>query len=188
MRNQSIQLLPADVALAGALADYYRRNREFLRPFEPAREENFFSPATQREALAREVAERAQKRSYRFYIAPAENPETIIGAIGLSNVVWGAFRSAFLGYKLDAAYVNRGYMTMAVGMLVDYAFATLGLHRVEANVMPRNRASLRVLEKNGFLCEGLSKYYLQINGVWEDHLHMVRINFSLHEAAGAPRP
>ena len=71
-------------------------------------------------------------------------------------------------------------MTMAVGMVVGYAFAKLELHRVEANVMPRNLASLRVLEKNQFVNEGMSKYYLRINGVWEDHIHMVKINYAMH--------
>ena len=74
-------------------------------------------------------------------------------------------------------------MTAAVGMVVRYAFAEAGLHRVEANVMPRNRPSLRVLEKNGFINEGLSRCYLNINGVWEDHIHMVRINFAMHGSA-----
>ena len=56
----------------------------------------------------------------------------------------------------------------------------LGLHRIEGNVMPRNAASLRVLAKNHFVNEGLSKHYLKINGRWEDHVHMVRINYALH--------
>ena len=55
------------------------------------------------------------------------------------------------------------------------------LHRLEANVMPKNKASLRVLEKNQFVNEGISKYYLNINGVWEDHVHMVKINYAMHE-------
>lgn len=65
-------------------------------------------------------------------------------------------------------------------MVMDYGFRELGLRRIGANVMPRNRRSLRVLEKNGFENEGLSKYYLRINGVWEDHVHMVKINYELH--------
>ena len=69
---------------------------------------------------------------------------------------------------------------MAVGMLTRYAFEELGLHRIEANVMPKNKASLRVLEKNHFVNEGISKYYLNINGVWEDHIHMVKINYDMH--------
>ena len=68
---------------------------------------------------------------------------------------------------------------MAVAMMVEYAFQELRLHRIEANVMPRNRASLRVLEKNGFENEGLAKRYLQINGEWEDHIHMVIRNAAM---------
>lgn len=180
MQNGDIRLVPASESLAPAVAGYYRRNREFLKPFDPAREEAFFTLEHQREILRAEEAARAAKEGFRFYIVPVDGPETVIGSIGLNNIVWGAFRSAFLGYKLDAAYLNRGYMTAAVGMVVQYAFAEAGLHRVEANVMPRNKPSLRVLEKNGFVNEGLSKYYLNINGVWEDHVHMVRINFAMH--------
>lgn len=180
MQNGDIRLVPASVTLADAVTGYYRRNREFLKPFDPAREEAFFTIECQREILRAEEAARAAGTGFRFYIVPMGSPETVIGSIGLNNVVWGAFRSAFLGYKLDAAYLNRGYMTAAVGMAVRYAFDEVGLHRVEANVMPRNKPSLRVLEKNGFVNEGLSRYYLNINGVWEDHIHMVRINFAMH--------
>ena len=42
--------------------------------------------------------------------------------------------------------------------------------------MPRNTASLRVLEKCGYRPEGLARRYLRINGVWENHIHMVRLN------------
>ena len=47
--------------------------------------------------------------------------------------------------------------------------------------MPRNKASLRVLEKNGFTNEGTASEYLNINGVWEDHIHMVKLNRSWKE-------
>ena len=77
---------------------------------------------------------------------------------------------------------------MAVEMLVRYAFEELQLHRIEANVMPRNAASLRVLEKNDFVNEGLSKYYLRINGTWEDHIHMVKLNDSMHGPGGRCEP
>lgn len=130
--------------------------------------------------MAREVHDFKAGKSYHFYIKSVEQPQNIIGAIGLNNVVMGAFCSAFLGYKLDENYINQGYMTMAISMIVPYAFDELYLHRIEANVMPRNKASLRVLEKNHFENEGISKYYLNINGIWEDHIHMVRINYDMH--------
>ena len=180
LQNEWIQLMPPSLSLAEQAADYYCRNREFLKEHEPKREEGFFTPERQREILENEIRSWRAKLSFRFYIRPAAEPEKIIGIAALNNVVYGAFCSAFLGYKLDREYLNRGYMTMAVDMVTAYAFNVLGLHRLEANVMPRNKASLRVLEKNGFLNEGLSKYYLNINGVWEDHIHMVKLNESMH--------
>lgn len=176
-----LQLIPPDTTLAQALAEYYQRNREFLREFEPEREDAFFTPEHQKTILEQEILSAEQKRGYRFYICLSNEPSRIIGSIGLSNVVWGAFRSAHLGYKLDQVYINRGYMSIAVSLVTEYAFRELELHRIEANVMPKNIRSLRVLEKNGYENEGLSKYYLKINGIWEDHIHMVKLNTALHE-------
>ena len=180
MQNNYIRLLLADVSFAVQVVDYYNRNKEFLKEFEPVRNKEFFSLEYQKEILRRERLECEERKSFHFYIMLAEEPSRIIGMIGLSNVVWGAFCSAFLGYKLDKNFLNRGYMSMAVEMLTEYAFEELHLHRIEANVMPRNKASLRVLEKNHFRSEGISKYYLNINGIWEDHIHMVKINYSMH--------
>lgn len=180
MQNNLIKLVPADISLAEQVVDYYRRNREFLEKFEPRRDDAFFSLEHQREILRAEVCNWKEKTAFRFYIKLTEQPNKLIGIIGLNNVVWGAFCSAFLGYKLDKGFINNGYMSMAVEMLVKYAFEELHLHRIEANVMPRNIASLRVLEKNSFIKEGISKYYLNINGIWEDHIHMVRINYDMH--------
>lgn len=179
MENTHIRLVPADLSLAEQAAEYYQKNREFLKAFEPARSEDFFSPAYQREILRKEIQEFEEKTGFHFYIMEAGPDQGLIGKISLTNVVWGAFCSAFLGYKLDADHTGRGYMSMAVEMLVRYAFEELKLHRIEANVMPRNAASLRVLEKM------ISKYYLRINGIWEDHIHMVKLNDSMHGPGGS---
>lgn len=109
-----------------------------------------------------------------------ERPSKIIGIIQNNNVVWKTYCSAFLEYKLDKDYANKGYMSAAVEMLTKYAFEELGLHRIEVNVMPKNKASLRVLEKNQFINEEISKYDLNINGVWKEHIHMVKINYAMH--------
>lgn len=184
LENEALRLLPADTALAPRAAAYYVRNRAFLRPFEPERPPAFFTPEGQRDILLREVLDAQGRRAYRFYIEPKCASGLLIGSVGLNNVVWGAFCSAFLGYKLDAVYTGRGCMTEAVRLVVEYAFTQIGLHRIEANVMPRNAASLRVVEKNGFEPEGLARKYLKINGVWEDHLHMVKLNEAMHRRPG----
>ena len=79
-------------------------------------------------------------------------------------------------YKIDAALWGRGYGSEAIRYGTGWAFRVLGLHRAEANVMPRNAASLRAAEKAGYRPEGLARRYLNINGVWEDHIHMVKLN------------
>ncbi len=67
-------------------------------------------------------------------------------------------------------------MTEAIVKMVAIAFEKLSLHRIEANIIPRNTRSIRTVEKAGFEYEGISKKYLKINGVWEDHVHMVILN------------
>ena len=74
-----------------------------------------------------------------------------------------------MGYQIDQAYANRGYTTQALALIIDYAFNTLDLHRLEAGVMPANIGSIKVLEKNGFIKEGLVRKNVKINGRWEDH-------------------
>ncbi|WP_296628164.1 GNAT family N-acetyltransferase [uncultured Negativibacillus sp.] len=174
--TKRLLLRPASISMAAALADYYRRNEAFLRPFEPQREPAFYTEAFQRSILEQEEINASQAQSFRFYLSMREEPEKIIGKIGLNNIVWGCFESCFLGYSLDAEYLRRGLMTEAVNECVHIAFEELGLHRIEANIMPHNQASLGVVRKCGFREEGLAKKYLKINGVWEDHLHMVRLN------------
>jgi ribosomal-protein-alanine N-acetyltransferase len=96
--------------------------------------------------------------------------------VTVSGIIWGAFKSGYLGYKLDQSAVGRGLMREALAAVIRHLFETAGLHRVEANIMPRNQRSLQVVKSLGFVNEGLARDYLQINGVWEDHLHMVLLS------------
>ena len=61
-------------------------------------------------------------------------------------------------------------MPEAVAVILRYAFEQLGLHRVEAAIVPRNTRSRRVAEKLRMRDEGTSARFLQIRGVWEDHV------------------
>lgn len=171
-----LYLTLANPRLAKAVAAYYQRNREFLQPFEPQRDEEFFTEKAQRRYLAEEAKMARHDQAYRFYLSRKARPSQIIGMVGLNAVVRGAFQSSFVGYKLDCRLVNQGYMTEALIKLTEIAFQDLLLHRLEANIMPRNAPSLRTAEKAGFRYEGLSPRYLQVDGVWEDHIHMVKLN------------
>ena len=95
------------------------------------------------------------------------NTYTLIGTIGLYK--FSPPEKCILGYSLDQNYYGKGYTTDAVRLILGFAFNEIGFHRVEAGVMPRNIGSVRVLEKTGFVKEGLLRDYLKINGIWEDH-------------------
>ena len=84
--------------------------------------------------------------------------------------------SCHLGYKLDKDHINKGFMTEAVKKGIEIIFNEYRLHRIEANIMPHNRGSARVVEKLGFYNEGLARQYLKINNNWEDHIHWVLLN------------
>ena len=78
------------------------------------------------------------------------------------------YRSASLGYCLDAAAWGHGYATEAARALLDWAFDTLDLNRVQAETDTRNLASARVLEKLGFVHEGTLREDCVVNGEVSD--------------------
>ncbi len=176
LETERLTLKVLDEGAAGAVAAYWLRNREFHRQWNPLRPEEFFTPQHQAELLRNEWELIRADRLFKLWFFEKAEPDRVIGAIALNNIVRGAFQSCHVGYHLDRALVNRGYMTEALRAVIGLAFGELGLHRLEANIMPRNGASLRVAEKTGFQPEGLARQYLRINGVWEDHLHMVLLN------------
>ena len=176
LKTKDLLLRPSSINLTESLLEYYLRNKIFLEKFEPKRDPSFFTYESQYNQLEKEISDEEKKSSFRFYIFEKGDDNKIIGCIGLNNIVWGCFLSCFLGCKLDGQYINKGYMTQAVYAVADFAFNNLNLHRIEGNIIPRNKASLRVLEKCGFVNEGISRKYLKINDIWEDHIHMVLIN------------
>lgn len=173
-----LRLEPPDPAFAERTLDYYRRNRDFLAPWNPRLDEDFFTLDYQRSKLEWEHTMWLQDRQYRFYLfRKADGPEApLIGDLAFSNVIRGAFLSCHLGYKLDAQALNQGYISEALERAIRFAFAELHLHRIEANIMPHNAPSRRVAKKLGFIEEGLARKYLKINGIWQDHIHYVLFN------------
>lgn len=173
--TKRLVLRTIDGAESGLLCDYFERNRTFLAEWEPVRDASFYEEDSIRKMIADENAANEEKTALGLYLFP-KGENKIIGSVRISNIVYGAFQSCFLGYKLDEAYINQGLMTEALEKLISVAFEEYHLHRLEANIMPKNLRSRRVLSKLGFEEEGLAKNYLKINGVWEDHYHYVIFN------------
>jgi len=106
-------------------------------------------------------------------------PAQLVGIFNLNNLVRGAYLCAAAGWHLDVDCIGRGLATEGVTALLDLAFAPsprgLGLHRVQANIVPANRSSLRVAEKCGFRREGVALQMLHIAGRWQDHIMFAKL-------------
>ena len=120
-------------------------------------------------ALLAEIQDNFQKRtSMKWGVAELETDQ-VIGTVTLFNLNFDNKR-AEIGYGLDYNYWRKGYVTEALDALLSYAFDVLQLHRLEADVDPRNEGSIRTLEKMGFQREGLMRERWQVNGEIQDAL------------------
>lgn len=159
--------------------DYCLRNKEFFKEFEPEREREFYTHDFQAKQLRDELEYIRSKEMLKLWIFKKDSLSRVIGQVTFYNIVPYAFLACHLGYKLDVEELNHGFVTEAVTKGIEIMFTEYRMHRIEAHVMPNNKASLRVLEKIGFIDEGVAHKFLDINGVWEDHIHMALINENL---------
>jgi [ribosomal protein S5]-alanine N-acetyltransferase len=144
-------------------------NRDHTGPWDPVRDETFYTEAGQRLELDLDQRAWSAGSAYAFAVLDMDAGDRLIGRVALSNVVRGPWQNATLGYWIDHRAGGRGHASRAVRLVLQYAFEHAGLHRVQPAIIPRNAASLRVAEKVGFRHEGRAERYLKINGVWEDH-------------------
>lgn len=114
----------------------------------------------------------AEGNGLRWGILWKENNQ-LIGSIGFKSISHQHFR-ADLGYELNPDFWNKGIMTEAVKLVVDYGFATMNLHSIEANITPAHLASKRILEKNGFALEGHFKENYFYKGWWDSAIYCRR--------------
>jgi ribosomal-protein-alanine N-acetyltransferase len=174
-----LELVGARVLLRSLRADDWdgwrdvrERNRAWLEAWEPRPEPGVTDPVVDREAFRARCGAWDRQRhfdaAYGFGLFLLDG--RFAGEASLGSVQRGPFQSAFIGYWIDEALAGRGYVPEGVVLLLRYAFEALYLHRLEAAIVPRNMASRRVVEKLGLREEGTSLRFLQIQGVYEDHI------------------
>ncbi|MGM1017198.1 MAG: GNAT family N-acetyltransferase [Actinomycetota bacterium] len=157
---------------ASALTEAYRSNRVHLEPWDPARDESFFTIPGQQPEIDTLLAARETGAALPLVLTDGSR---IIGRVNLSGIIRGAFQSANLGYWADARYAGRGLMTAAVSAVAQIAEQQLHLHRIQAATLLHNVASQSVLTKCGFVEFGVAPDYLRIAGRWQDHRLFQRI-------------
>ena len=147
------------------------RNGDWLTKWEPRRLVGQPDPADSYEAFASRCSARQRDRQlgagygFGIFVGP-----TLVGEINLSSVIRGAFQSGHVGYWVDQSHAGQSYCPEAVVIMARFAFEDLALHRIQISIIPRNHASRRVVEKLSLRDEGIAVGYLQIDGIWEDHV------------------
>ncbi|OEH94180.1 GNAT family N-acetyltransferase [Bacillus solimangrovi] len=176
--TERLILRQVDDSFAQQVLAYYERNRDFLTEWEAQKPAEFYTIDVQRLNLRRDIEIFARGDSLKLWIFKKVDNDysNVIGCITFSLITRGIFQSCFVGYKLDQGQLNQGFVTEALRKAIEVMFKDFGLHRIEAPIMPRNKASIKVAEKLGFENEGLSRKMLKVNGIWEDHIRWVLLN------------
>ncbi len=169
--GRRVLLRPLGVSDFPAWSEVRTRSADWLLRWEPRRLPGQPDVTTDRDAFSVRCSARERERqlgtAYGFGIFVEGQ---FAGEINLSSIQRGPFQSAYVGYWIDEAVAGHGYTPEALVVLARFAFDDLRLHRIQISIIPRNSASRRVVEKLKIRDEGIAERYLEINGVWEDHV------------------
>ena len=152
------------------LAQFFIRNEAHLRPWDPPRPRGISEPEFWSIEAQRALEDQSDGAVARWVLIPHGDTSRIVGRVNFTQIVRGPFQSCMLGYAIDAECQGQGLMYEALQAALEHAFAVLRLHRVQANHLPENQRSARLLQRLGFRVEGLAREYLYINGAWRDHV------------------
>ncbi len=157
--------------LAKRVIEFYKRNELHLTPWDPPKPTNFLTEDVQRKRLRQAESDAQAGTAMRWWLYLQGEPNVLVGSIGLNAIARGPFQNALLGYSLDCELQGQGLMQEGLNAVITHAFsAKVNLHRIQANVLPDNLRSLRVLERLGFEREGYARDYLYIHDKWHDHV------------------
>lgn len=171
LRGRRIELRPLELADFEGWREVRRRCADWLVKWEPAQPPGQTDITSNRQAFAARCGARRREwqlgTGYGFGIFVDGR---FAGEINVNSVQRGPFQNAYVGYWIDEAQAGNGLIPEALVIVARFTFEDLGLHRLQVAIIPRNVASRRVVEKLGLREEGLAIRYLEINGVWEDHV------------------
>ena len=155
---------------AALLAAFFRRNEAHMRPWDPPRPGSITQPGFWEDEATRAVEEFLEGGVARWVVFARDDFDRILARVNYTQIVRGPFQSCMLGYAIDHEFEGRGLMHEALQATLGHAFEVLRLHRVQANYLPDNHRSARLLQRLGFRVEGLARDYLFVNGAWRDHV------------------
>lgn len=157
------------------MIDFRVQNKDFLQPWEPLRPAEFFTSGFWDYQLRHVIRDYRDGNSLCLVIMDEADTQ-VMGVCNFTNIVRGTFMACQLGYALAEKHQGKGLMLEALTHAIDFVFTQLGLHRVMAAYIHRNVRSERLLQRLDFVKEGEAKKYLEIVGLWEDHILTSLVN------------
>ena len=170
LRGSHVQLRTLTDDDYGEWFEVRARCRDWLVPWEPRPDGSPTTPEDRASFVARCAARERERQMGTGYGFGVFVEGKLAGEITLSSIQRGPFQNAFVGYWVDRARAGQGLAPEATVVVLRFAFEELSLHRIEVAIVPRNRASRRVVEKLELREEGVALRYLEIDGRWEDHV------------------
>ncbi len=160
---------------AELMLNYYVENRKHFEPWEPKRNDDYFTLSNFSRMLSENHKHAKDKSAVKLAALSLDRSE-IVGVCNFTNIVFGPFQACYLGYSIAAKHQGKGLMTEILHTSIEQIFDELDLHRIMANYIPANTKSAAVLKRLGFKREGFARSYLQIAGKWQDHILTSKIN------------
>jgi ribosomal-protein-alanine N-acetyltransferase len=174
--DRTVLVIPP-LAAAPRVLDYFVRNRARFEPVSPPFPHDFFSVEFFQRGIASAHAEHAEDRSLRLYVFRRDQEDgPVIGAVNFTQFFRLALQRCILGYSVDGAHEGQGLLREALDAAVRYVFEELRFHRIEANYLPTNDRSGKLLRRLGFEVQGYARDYLFIGGAWQDHVMTAKTN------------
>lgn len=161
---------------AHLVCEFYQNNRAHLSPWEQNTAPNYYTIGFQAKNLRAEFEMMKKGTFLRYWIFEKNDPRTPIGSLCFQNIARGAFHSCQIGYKIDQRHTGSGYASEAALSGIRHMFSDLRLHRIEALIQTDNFPSIRLVEKLGFHCEGLSESAVFIQNSWHDIFRYALVN------------
>ena len=158
------------------LLEYYYDNRDFFAAHEPVWPEEYYTEEYQRRSLEMEIRNMNNGTSAYYYYFLKNEPDRMIGSISFVRIRKEPYASTIFGYNQHEAYQGRGYCTEACAASIREVLRFAHIHRIESRVMTDNKKSVKIMEKLGFVYEGMEYASILIGGEFRDHYRYAYIN------------
>jgi len=176
IRTDRLVLSVYKPSAAYAVTDYLVRNRAFHKEFSQRQKEIYYTEKEQKRYMRYDLKMFNESTQVGFWITKIGEPERVIGRLSFYGIIGGAMNSTFVGYHLDENEQGKGYMKEALLAGCEFMFQYYRIHRIEADILPRNEKSISVVNKCGFIKMGYNVRFMEIDGRYQDHVMYVKLN------------